>query len=403
MVIGAGHAAGQLASSLRMQKFAGDITVFGDEPYAPYQRPPLSKKFLSGELDREKLYFKPEAFYAEHDIKLATKTRVMEIDRKQQQITTEQGVTAYDHLVIATGTKVRRLQTAGHHLGNIFYLRTIDDVEAIRTRLAADKKVLVCGGGYIGLEVAAIASQLNAQVTLLEREDRLLSRVVPDVVSDFFTQLHNDHGVNIKTGVTVDAFGGTSVVDHVVLSDGSKLDVDMVIVGIGVIPNTELAIEAGLKVENGIVVDAQCRTSDAVIYAIGDCASFYSPLYDRHIRLESVPNALGQARVVAAQIMGQEKIYDDLPWFWSDQYDKKLQIAGLSQFYTDYVVRGEIAKGQFSVFYFDQDRLLAVDAINSPAEFMQSKKLIQKQCKLDKQQLADPDVDFKALALSASA
>ncbi|MDX1403492.1 MAG: FAD-dependent oxidoreductase [Woeseiaceae bacterium] len=398
VIAGAGHAAGQVIASLRQKKYAGEITLVGEEPWLPYQRPPLSKKFLAGELDAERLHFKPQSFYDDPKIVVKLDTRVDAIDRKARTLLVSGGdPIAYDRLVIATGARPRRLELPGSELDGIHYLRTIADVIAIRKALTAGSRLAIVGAGYIGLEVAAVARGLGADVTVVEMTERVMSRVVAAPVSDFYQQEHAAHGVNILLSEGVTGFAGDGKVAAVELTSGEQLVADLVIVGIGIVPNTEIAAAAGLEVDDGIVVDDRCLSSDADIFAVGDCTRHPNDILGHRVRLESVHNALEQAKTAAANVCGEQLRYAQVPWFWSDQYDLKLQIAGLSQGYDQVVLRGDPKSRSFACCYLQQGRLIAVDAVNSPREFMQSKALIAAHAVIDPRKLADPDTPLKGL------
>ena len=396
VIIGAGQAASQLVASLAQDGFAGEICVVGDEPHLPYQRPPLSKKFLAGELELDRLYVKPAAFYDKARTRLVLGRRVERIDREGRAVVLEDGTRlAYSTLVLATGSRPRPLPLPGSDLEGVFYLRNIADVAAIRSRLAPGKSLVVVGGGYIGLELAAVAMKQGLRVTVLEAASRLMARGVGPVVSEFYARLHGEEGVVIRTGVAVRGFEGKGRVDRVVCADGAH-DADIVVIGAGALPNVELAREAGLAVEDGIVVDAECRTDDGSIFAIGDCTSQHHPLVDRRLRLESVHNALEQARVAAAAICGKPAPALQVPWFWSDQYDVKMQMAGLSAGHDQAVVRGDPGRGRsFAVFYLRDGVVIAVDAVNRVPEFMVSKQLIAERARIDPARLGDEAVAMK--------
>ena len=390
VIAGAGHAAGQVVATLKQKKFDGKIVMIGDEPYLPYQRPPLSKKFLAGELDAERLHFKPATFYDATNIDVVLNTRVAGIDPAKRSLTTNDGQTiAYSKLVLALGSRVRKVPVAGEELTGVFYLRSIDDVHSIRSNIAADKKVVIVGAGYIGLEVAAVCRQLGLHVTVVEMADRVMSRVVSPQVSAFYRQQHENHGVEFLLSTGLKAIHGDDHVTAVEVGDGDMLKADFVIIGAGILPNFELAEAAGLTIDNGIAVDDRCQTSDPNVYAVGDCSSHPSDIYGRRIRLESVHNALEQAKTAASNICGIEEHYSQVPWFWSDQYDLKLQIAGLSEGYDQVVIRGAQSDKKFSCFYLKNGTLIAVDAINSPRDFMQSKSLIAEKAAIDPEKLAD--------------
>ena len=399
VIAGAGHGAGQVVASLKQHKFDGRIVLVGEEPYLPYQRPPLSKKYLAGEMPPERLYFKPESFYDDDNIEILLETRIEGIDRQSHAISTAGGNSIrYDKLVLATGSRVRNLPVPGADLAGIHYLRSIGDVEAIRSDLAKAKHIVIVGAGYIGLEVAAVCRQMGLEVTVIEMAGRVMSRVVSEQVSNFFEKLHTRHGVDIRLSTGLAAFEGDGKLTHVVTASDERIAADLAVVGVGIVPNTELAQNAGLAVNDGIVVDDQCRTDDADIYAIGDCTWHPNSIYDRYLRLESVHNALEQAKTAAANICGIETHYAQVPWFWSDQYDIKLQIAGLSQGFDTAVLRGDPASASFACFYLRDGILVAVDAINSPREFMQSKALIANRARIATDVLADPDVLLRDLA-----
>ena len=400
VIIGAGQAAGQLVASLAQEGFAGSVTVVGDEPHPPYQRPPLSKKFLAGEIELDRLFVKPAAFYDKAGTTLKLDTRVTGIDRQACTISTGTGpVLRYSTLVIATGSRPRTLALPGAGLEGVMYLRTIADVQAIRRYLEPGRRLVIVGGGYIGLELAAVAAKRGVQVTVLEQAPRVMARGVGPIVSAFYERLHHEEGVTIATGTAVKGFDGNGRLEQVIC-DGLRLAADLVVVGVGAIPNSELAREAGLAVDNGIVVDAQCRTQDPVIHAIGDCASQSHPLLDQRLRLESVHSALEQARTVAAAIGGRPAPTVQTPWFWSDQYDVKLQMAGLSARHDAVVVRGDPDRGRsFAVFYLRQGELVAVDAVNRAPEFMMSKQLIAERSRVDPAKLSDERVAMKDVRL----
>jgi 3-phenylpropionate/trans-cinnamate dioxygenase ferredoxin reductase subunit len=398
VIVGAGHGAGQVVASLKQRKFDGNIVLIGDEPYLPYQRPPLSKKYLAGELPRERLYFKPESFYDNPQVEVLLDTRVASIDRAGGAVRTGDGrEIGYDKLVLALGSRVRTIPVDNGDLPGVHYLRSIGDVDAIREDMSSSKNVVIVGAGYIGLEVAAVCCQHGLQVTVLEMEDRVMSRVVSPNVSDYFQLLHTERGVRLLLATGLVGFEGRRRVRKVLTSNDQALPADFVVVGAGILPNMELAAEAGLETADGIVVDDRCLTSDPDIYAIGDCTFHPNDIYGRQLRLESVHNALEQAKTAASDICGIESHYCQVPWFWSDQYDIKLQIAGLSQGYDDVVLRGDPSGGSFACLYLADGVLIAVDAINSPREFMQSKKLIATRARPDREALANPELPLKDL------
>ena len=397
VIAGAGHAAGQLVASLKQQKFAGQIVLVGDEPYLPYQRPPLSKKFLSGDMPAERLYVKPASFYDDPQIELRLETLITEIDRDGKTLKTDSGDIAYDTLILALGSRVRHLPVEGADLDGVHYLRRIADVDGIHAELQHKKNAVIVGAGYIGLEVAAVIRQLGLEVTVVEMADRVMSRVVSPEISDFYQIEHATQGVKLRLSTGIAAFRGDGRVSAVETADGELIPADFVVVGIGIIPNVELASDAGLTVEDGIVVNDQCQTSDPGVYAVGDCTSHPNSIYDRQLRLESVHNAQEQAKTAVNNICGKETHYSQVPWFWSDQYDLKLQIAGLSTGYDDIVIRGNPADRSFACLYLKDGILIATDAVNSPKEFVQSKALIAAGTVVDREKLADTEVPLKEL------
>ena len=397
VIIGASHAGAQLCVSLRQGGWEGDITLIGDEVDLPYHRPPLSKDFLSGDKAIDDILLRPASVYENANITLKLGTRIDAIDREAKTICTEGGDSlSYDKLILATGARVRHLPVPGAELDGVFYLRDSDDVRAIKNNVEAGKRAVIIGGGYIGLETAASLRKQGMDVTVLEAMPRILQRVTAPELSSFYKRIHNEEGVNILEGVMASEIRQADQALTVDTSCEQSFAADMVIIGIGVIPNIELAETAGLDVGNGIEVNEFCQTSDPDIYAAGDVTWHFNPIYERHIRLESVPNATEQAKVVALHINGNLKAYNSLPWFWSDQFDLKLQIAGLSEGYDDIVIRGDIKGSRnFAAFYFKGDKILAVDAVNSPREFMFTKMALTKGQEIDKAVLADSKADLK--------
>ena len=395
VIIGAGHAAGQAAASLRQAKYAGDITIVGDEAHIPYQRPPLSKAYLKGDQSADKVYLRAESFYADRNIAMKLSTRATAIDTTAKTVALSSDETLhYDHLLISTGSRPRKLSIDGSDLPGIHYLRTMDDVDGLRDGMQADANLVIVGGGYIGLEVAAVGRELGLNVHVLEMEERILQRVTTPEMSAYYHQLHEGRGVNIHTNTAVTGFAGDGKVQEVLCGD-KRFPADIVIVGIGIIPNTELAEAAGIVCDNGIVVDDHCCTSDPNVYAAGDCTNHPNPLLDRRLRLESVPNAMDQARVSTANMLGDDKTYAAIPWFWSDQYELKLQMVGFSADGDAQVLRGDMASNQFAIFYLKDGKVVAADAVNSPKEFMLCKQLVGKSA--DPAMLADPEADLRAL------
>ncbi len=396
VIVGAGQAAAQLVESLRREGLQGRLVVVGDEPYLPYQRPPLSKKYLAGEMERERLFIKPAAFYEQNRAELLLGRRAVSIDRKRRTVRLDDGsALEYRTLVLATGGRERRADVPGRDLGGIHYLRGIADVDGIRGELGAGRRLVVIGAGYIGLEVAASGVKHGLEVTVLELADRPLVRVVAPEMSAFYMSAHAQAGVRVLCNTGLTAFHGDGRVREVVATTGESFPADFVVVGIGIVPNQELAQEAGLDCDNGIAVDAYCRTSDPDIYAIGDCCSFPSPHYGRRIRLESVDNAYEQARTAAANICGRTVVHDKVPWFWSDQFDLKLQIVGLSEGYDRVILRGDPASRSFSCCYLKGNELLAVDAVSNPRDYMSARKAIAERLRMDPAKLADPSVSIK--------
>jgi 3-phenylpropionate/trans-cinnamate dioxygenase ferredoxin reductase subunit len=396
VIIGAGQAAASLAIKLRGLGHQGEIALIGEEPHPPYQRPPLSKGYLLGETPLERLYLRAADFWANNDIALHLGRRAVAIDRQAKLVMLQDGGSLpYDQLILTTGAHPRRLPaSAGGQLGNVFAIRSLADIDALSEALHPGARVLILGGGYIGLEAAAVTAKLQLEVTLIELAPRILQRVAARETSDHFRNLHRQHGVTILEGVGLDRLVGDRVVRGAVLSDGSQLATDIVIMGIGIEPNTDLAAEAGLTIDNGISTDEFGRTSDPSIWSAGDCASF--PHADRRIRLESVGNAIDHAELVAENILGAGKLYRARPWFWSDQYDAKLQIAGLNTGY-DHLVTRACAENAVSFWYFRDGRLLAVDAVNDARAYMVGKRLIEIGRSPEAAAIADPGRDLKSL------
>ncbi len=395
VIIGAGHAAGQAAASLRQAKFEGEITIVGDENHIPYQRPPLSKAYLKGDQGADKVYLRAAAFYEDRDINLKLGTTATALDTGTKTVALDSGETlSYEHLLISTGSRPRKLTIDGSDLPGIHYLRTMDDVDGLRDGMREGANLVIVGGGYIGLEVAAVGRELGLNVHVLEMEERILQRVTTPEMSAYYHQLHEGRGVHIHTNTGVTGFAGDGKVQEVICGE-RRFAADIVIVGIGIIPNTELAEAAGIHCDNGIVVDDHCRTSAPDVYAAGDCTNHPNPLLDRRLRLESVPNAMDQARVSTANMLGEDKTYAAIPWFWSDQYELKLQMVGFSADGDTQVLRGDMDANQFAVFYLKDSKVVAADAVNSPKEFMLCKQLVGKTA--DPALLADPQADLKAL------
>ncbi len=400
VVVGAGHAGGSAVALLRQYGWKGAITLIGEEPLPPYQRPPLSKAWLKGEADGDSLALRPAQFYPDQDIALRLSTRVATIDRAARMVGLADGETlAYDHLILGLGSRARRIPLPGVELDGVLELRTAADADRLKAALGPGKRIAIIGGGYIGLEAAASARALGADAVILEREDRVLARVACPALSDFFHGYHRARGVNFELGCRIDALEGEGAVSGVRLSDGRVLACDAVLMGVGAVANDELARAAGLACDNGIVVDLAARTADPAIFAIGDCARRPLPHYGRDWRLESVPNALEQAKQAAATICGRAPPASEVPWFWSDQYDLRLQIAGMPFDATQVVLRGDPDGGSFAVFHLAaDDRLLSVEAVNAPPEFMMGKMLIARGTRLRPERIRDLSLSVKDLA-----
>ncbi len=403
LVVGGGQAAASMVLRLRSLGDLSPIILFTDENLAPYQRPNLSKKYLRGEIELSDLQVRPSDWYPTHGVDVRLGQRVIAIDRTAKTVRLEDGSSqGYSRLMLATGGEPRRLPAAiGGDLQGVYTLRDVADADRLAPLLTAGKRLTIVGGGYIGLEAAAVAAQLGLEVTVIEMAERILQRVASPETSDFFRALHQKHGVRILESTQLKAITGESGVAHQVeiLTPGSgetgKLDVDLVIVGAGILPRTELAEAAGLNIDGGIAVDGACRTSDPEIYAAGDCASF---LWKGHrIRLESVQNAMDQGEAVACSLAGQEVDYRPWPWFWSDQYDVKLQIAGFNLGYSESVIRPGLKEQSQSVWYYRDNELLAVDAMNDARSFMTAKRLLKQGISPPRDLVTDPKGDLKAL------
>lgn len=398
VIVGGGHAGGQLIASLRQQNYEGAITLISDEADLPYHRPPLSKEVLSGEKDSGQIALFAESIFQAPNTRCLLNTRVSHIDTDADKITLNDGTQiGYDYLVLATGSKLRRLDLPGTQLKGIHYLKTLADARSIQNDMKNARSMVVVGGGYIGLEIAASARKAGLEVTVLEMAPRILQRVVAPEVSHYISLCHQQHGVEVRTETTLREFVGTHRVNGVVTGDGQALAADLVVIGVGVMANDQLAQTAGLACDNGILINEYCQTNVDNIFAAGDCSNFYHPHYQRRLRLESVQNAVDQAKTIASFIGGQPKAYNAIPWFWSSQYDLKLQIAGLSQGYDQLVVRGNTDGNSLAFYYLKENRVIACDAINSPADFMTGKKLIAQKVPVSGADLADPAVPLKSL------
>jgi 3-phenylpropionate/trans-cinnamate dioxygenase ferredoxin reductase subunit len=400
IIVGAGHAGGTAAALLRQFGYEAPITLIGDEPIAPYQRPPLSKAWLKGEADADSLALKPESFYPGAGIELILSTRVTRISPAEKTVTLADGRTLpYGHLIIATGARARALPIAGADLKGVLVLRSAADAEALKAALGPGKRLAVIGGGYIGLEAAASARALGSDAVIIEREPRILARVACTTLSDFFTGYHRARGVEFKLDAVVESFvGAHGRVSGVRLGSGETIACDAALVGIGAPPNDELALEAGLECTGGVVVDQTARTADPSIFAIGDVTHRPLPMYERMFRLESVANALEQARQAASAITGRPAPALEVTWNWSDQYDLKYQFAGLPFDVDDVVIRGDPAGAKFAVFHLAGDKLQAVEAVNAPAEFMGGRQLIAQRRSVSRARLADTSISMKEVA-----
>ena len=398
VVLGGGQAGAQAVETLRREGYLGDLVMVSEEPHLPYQRPPLSKKYLSGELTEERLWFHHQSFYDEHQIALRLGLRAEKIDALARAVILSSGERLqYDRLLLCTGSLPRRINLPGSESSGIRYLRGLEDIPAIRSAMISGARVLIIGGGYIGLETAATARKLDCQVTVVEMADRVMNRVVAPSVSGYFESEHRMHGVNIVCNMQIQRLEGDGSIERVLCADGSCFNVDLIVVGIGAIPNTQLAVEAGLDCDNGIVVDQFCRTSDPAIFAAGDCTNHPSLHFNTRVRLESVDNAFEQAKAAAKNMLGRPIMHDRVPWFWSDQFDNKLLVVGLSQGYDQQVLRGDPATRCFSVCYLHGGELLAVEAVNNPKDYIAAGKLIRGRARLRLDRLADPSVALKDL------
>jgi 3-phenylpropionate/trans-cinnamate dioxygenase ferredoxin reductase component len=407
-IIGGGQAGAEVATLLRQNRFEGRIVLVGEEDYLPYMRPPLSKTFLAGEIGKDALIYKSSLAYEKTRVEMRLGVRVETIDRGAKTLLIRGSAPLhYDKLVIATGGRARELAVPGAGLRNVFYLRTIADVEALQPLMKAPRRLAIVGGGYIGLEAAAVAVKHKLAVTVLEAAPRVLARVTAPDLSKFYEHIHREAGVNIRTGVTVTGFTAGDAegnVGGVGCAGGQSFAADFVLIGIGLVPNVELAEQAGLVVDDGIVVDAASRTSDPNIYAIGDCAMHaHHGFLGRKIRLESVPNALEQARIAAASIMGRPIPAAAAPWFWSDQYDLKLQMAGVSDGYGELAIRGSMEASSFTAFYLKEGRVIAADAVNRLGEFMAAKRIVGERMEIAAARLADESTPLKSLLRPAAA
>jgi 3-phenylpropionate/trans-cinnamate dioxygenase ferredoxin reductase component len=397
IITGAGQAGFQAAHSLRQGGFTGKITLIGDEAHLPYQRPPLSKAYMLGTQNEEGLLLRQPDFYAQNTIDVIVNQRVAAINRAYKNVVLINGqVLNYDYLVLATGARVRKLQVQGKELDGVVYMRSLDDAQDIKTRMKTATNIVVIGGGFIGLEFAAVARKFCKNVTVIETQSRLMERAVAPLMSEFFKAQHQNHGVNLLFNTQIDAILGDTKVSGLKLKNGMIIPADMIVVGIGVIANDALADEAGLPCQHGIIVDEYLATADLTIYAIGDCTQHYNHFAQAQIRVESVQNAIDQAKCVVSNIMGEKTRYKAVPWFWSDQYDLKLQMVGINTGFDLAVTRGDPATHKFSVFMYKQSQLIGIDTVNRPSDHMLGRKLIGQGLNVPPEIAADEDIDLKA-------
>ena len=400
VIIGTGQSAAQCALTLRRNMFKDNITMIGEEKHLPYQRPPLSKEFLSGEVSLERVFMKSKEFFDQNDVTIFTSTPVISIDRNKKILSlSNQEDLTYNKLVIATGSRVRKLNVEGSSLKNISYLRSIEDANRLKEYFKFGKKLVIVGAGYVGLEVAATAVKKGINVTLIEMENRIMSRTVDPVISKYFDSLHRQNGVEIFLEAALEKFEGKDAVERVICSNGQIIEADGVLIGVGILPNQELAESAGLNCNNGILVDEFGRTEDTSIFACGDCTNHPNTYLNKNLRLESVHNALEQAKTVAMSLLGKQEKYNQVPWFWSDQYDKKLQIVGFSDDHDELVIRGSIEEDNFMLFFLKEGKLIAVNAVNNPKEFLICKKLVANKQKISSDDISNQSVDLKELLI----
>lgn len=400
VIVGAGQAGGSAALQLRSAGFEGALTLIGTEPHPPYERPPLSKAYLTGDLAYDSLLLRPLEFYGDQNVQLLTDTSVTSINLVEKVVmTSDKQALRFDKLLLATGARPRQLPISGADLPGVHYLRTLGDVAALQNTMRRAQNVCLIGGGYVGLEFASVARKAGLKVTVLEAADRLLQRVTTPEMSEYFADLHRSHGVEVCVGARIQEIQGAHQVERVVCEHGT-VTADLVLIGIGAQPNVEIAEAAGLACDNGIQVDEMCRSSHPDVFAAGDCTNHPNALLKRRLRLESAPNATDQARVAATNMMGANETYCTVPWFWSDQYTSKLQAVGFSSDGTQSICRGDKAAHQFAMFYLKENRLVAVEAINSAKAFMAGKRLYGHE--LDPDQLADPATDLRSLIKSVA-
>jgi 3-phenylpropionate/trans-cinnamate dioxygenase ferredoxin reductase subunit len=398
VIIGAGQSAIQCINSLKKEGYAGSITMIGEEEHLPYQRPPLSKGFLEDSVNKERLYFKKLDFFTENKIQLKLGTSANKVDLENKLVfLSDDTHLSFDKLVFATGSRVRKLDFPGSNLSSIHYLRGLDDAESIKNDLERSKEVVVIGAGYIGLEVAAIAAKKNVTVSVIEMADRVMNRTVDPQISEYYLKLHQNNGVKFIFNNSLEEIKGSKKVESVLCSDGSEIKADMVIIGAGIIPNVELADQAGVFCDNGILVDEFGQTNYKNVYACGDCTSHPNKLLNKQLRLESVHNAMEQSKTVAFSVLAKPLEYNQVPWFWSDQYDHKLQIVGLSGEHDNVVMRGNTKDQKFMLFYTKDNQLIAVDAVNNPKEFLICRKLVANKVKIKSEMISDINTNLNDL------
>ena len=398
VIIGAGQSAIQCINSLKKEGYTGSITMIGEEEHLPYQRPPLSKGFLDDSINKERLYFKKLDFFTENKIQLKLGTVANKVDLKNKLIfLSDETNLSFDKLVFATGSRVRELDFPGNNLSSIHYLRGLEDAESIKNDMERSKDIVIIGAGYIGLEVAAIATKKNVTVSVIEMADRVMNRTVDPQISDYYLKLHQSNGVKFSFNNSLQEIKGSTTVESVLCSDGSEIKADMVVIGAGIIPNVELAEDAGVICDNGILVDEFGQTNHKNVYACGDCTSHPNKLLNRQLRLESVHNAMEQSKTVALSALAKPLEYNQVPWFWSDQYDHKLQIVGLSGEHDNVTLRGNTKNQQFMLFYTKENELIAVDAVNNPKEFLICRKLVANKVKIKPEMISDTDTNLNDL------
>ena len=398
LIIGAGQSAIQCISTLKKEGYSGSITLVGEEEHLPYQRPPLSKGFLEDSVNKERLYFKKLEFFTENKVQLylGLSAEKLEIDNQKVYLS-DNSVLEFDKLVFATGSRVRYLDFPGSELKSIFYLRDLDDAEAIKKDLETSENLVIIGAGYIGLEAAAIAAKKNKKVTIIEMADRVMNRTVDPQISEYYLNLHESYGVKFHFNTSLETINEVSNSLEVVCSDGTEVKADSVLIGAGVVPNIELAEEAGINCDNGIIVNEFGQTNFKNIYACGDCTNHPNKILNKNLRLESVHNAMEQAKTVASSVMNNPMEYNQVPWFWSDQYDHKLQIVGLSGDHDLVTMRGNTNDAKFMLFYTKDEELIAVDAINNPKEFLISRKLVANKVKIKPNVISDLNTNLNDL------